>query len=169
MFKVILYLFHLILDAPQLLIHSLRVELGYLADRLFHQLVDVIHGDRSVKKALVLHHLIEHLLQLIFPCLCITFENLIDLVFEEYLFKRTVMPVVLQLIQPDLQLLSEEALGVVCAVSENVMDREELRLVVYNHAGIGRNGNLTIRKCIERIDCLVRGYIIRQVYHDLGR
>ena len=166
--QMVLHLVHLVLDAAELLVHSLCVELRDLPHRLLHELVDVLGSDRPLEKTLVFHHLVEHLLQLCLPCLGVTLKDLIYLVLEEYLLERTVVPVVLELVETDLELLTEQALCMVCAILEDVLHRKELRLVIHDHAGIRRDRHLAVCESIERVDGLVRRHIIRKMYHDLG-
>ena len=78
------------------------------------------------------------------------------------------MPVVLELVETDLELLTEQTLCMVCAILEDVLHRKELRLVIHDHAGIRRNRYLAVCECVERVDGLVRRHIIRKMYHDLG-
>ena len=46
------------------------------------------------------------------------------------------MPVVFEFVESDLELLTKQVTCMVCTVSENVVYAEELRLVVYDYAGI---------------------------------
>ena len=166
-FKMILDFLHLRLDAAQFLIHRLDVKLRDLSDRFLYKSVDVFHDDRPLQKLLILEHLIKHFLQLVFPCPGISFENLIYLVLEENLFERVVMPVVLQFIQPDLEFKAKEVAGMLCTVSEHVVDAKHLRLVVENHACVRGNRNLAGGECIECIYGLVWRYIVRKMDHDV--
>ena len=70
--QMVLHLVHLVLDAAELLVHGLCVELRDLPHRLLHELVDVFGSDRPLEKTLVFHHLVEYLLQLCLPCLGVT-------------------------------------------------------------------------------------------------
>ena len=108
MIEVILNLLHLRFDALELLVNSLCVELRNLTYRLLYQSVDIFHQDRSLEELLVCEHLLKYLLKLILPCLCVALEDLVDLVLEEDLLKRVVMPIILQLAQPDFKFLSEK-------------------------------------------------------------
>ena len=85
--KVVLHFLHLSFDTLEFLIYSLRVELGDLSHRLLHQSVDVFHKDRSLEQVLVGHHCVEDFLKLVFPSLCVSLKDLVDLVLEEDLFK----------------------------------------------------------------------------------
>ena len=167
MLQVVLHFVHLVLYASELLIDSLCIELRNLPDWLFYELVDILHGDIPLEKSLELEHLGEYFVKLIFPGLCITLKDLVDLVLEENLLERAVVPVVLELIESDLELLSKETLCVVCAVSENLVHRKELRLVVHDDAGVRRDRNLAVCKRIKRIYGLVRRHIVRKMDHDL--
>ena len=139
MLEVVGYLLNFSLDSAEFLLHSLHIKLGDLSYRLLDKLVDVLHHDLSLEYLLVGLHLCEHGSKLIFPALCIALENLVDLFLKEYLLKRTVVPVVLEFIESDLQLSSKQRLGVVGTVDEHVVYRKELRFMVYDDAGIRRN------------------------------
>ena len=132
--QMILNLLHFCLDALQLLIDCLCIELGNLSYRLLYESVDVLHSDRPVEHFLEFEHSCIDLFQLFFPALCISFKNLVDLVLEEYLFKRTVVPFVAEFVQTDLKLLTEQLLCMVRTIDEYVIYTEELWLVVDNHA-----------------------------------
>jgi hypothetical protein len=92
--------------------------------------------DLSLEELLIGLHLSEYCLELILPCLSVSFENLVDLVLKEYLFKRTIMPVVLQFIKSDLQLLAEQSFSVVGTIDEYIINREELWLMVDDNTGV---------------------------------
>ena len=64
------------------------------------------------------------------------------------------------------QLCKQQVAGVPGAVLEYVIDREELRLVVHNHAGIRSDGRFAVSKGIEGVYGLVRRDIVRQVDED---
>ena len=78
------------------------------------------------------------------------------------------MPVFRELIEPYLQLFPEQVHRVGGIVPENLLHIKELRLVVDNYAGIGRNGNLAVGKGVEGIYRLVRGHVVGQMDDDVG-
>ena len=53
-------------------------------------------------------------------------------------------------------------------VFEYVIHTEELWFVVHNHAGVRRDGNLAVSECVQSIYGLVRRYIIRKMYENVG-
>ena len=167
MLDVVLDLLHLVLDRGDLLVHGLGVELGYLADRLLDELVDVIHGDLPAEEVLVVLHLGEHIVKLLFPTLLVLLENLVNPVLEEYPLKGVVMPLVLEFVEADAQLPFQKILGVVGVIDEYVLDTQELRLVVHNHAGVRGDVALAVGEGVESVYRLVRGDIVRQVDDDL--
>ena len=167
MLQVVLHLVHLVLDASEFLVNRLGVEFRDLPYRLLYESVDVLHGDFPLEKSLELEHLGEYFVKLILPSLGVSLENLIYLVLEEDLLERAVVPVILELIESDLELLPKETLCVVCAVSENLVHRKELRLMVHDDAGIRRDRNLAVCKCVKCVDGLVWRHIVRKVDHDL--
>ena len=78
------------------------------------------------------------------------------------------MPVVFQLSQPDFQFLTQQVLGVQGVVAQHLVHPKELRLLVHNHAGVRRNGNLAVGEGVEGIDGLVRRHVVGQVDDDFG-
>ena len=78
------------------------------------------------------------------------------------------MPVIFQLVKPDLKFLSEQITRMVCAVAQDVVDAEELRLMIDNDAGIRRNGHLAVCTCVQSVYGLVWRDVIGQVDHDVG-
>ena len=167
MVEIITDFVHLLLEIPDFLVNDLGVELGNLADRLLHELEDVFHCDFPLEKSLVLKHLGEDVLNLGIPGLLVLFQDFINPVLKENLLERGVVPAVLELVQPDLELFSKEFPGMIGIVGEDVVHTEELRLVVLDYAGVRGNGGLAVGECVECVDCLVRGNVVRQVYDYL--
>ena len=167
MLDVVLHLLHLSLDRGDLLVHRLGVELGDLADRLLHELVDVVHDDLPAQEILVVPHLGEDIIELLLPALLVLLEDLVHPVLEEYALKGIVVPLVLQLTETDLELPLENVPCVERVVDEYVLDREELRLVVHDHAGVRGYVALAVGEGVQGVDRLVRGHIVGKVDYDL--
>ena len=55
-----------------------------------------------------------------------------------------------------LQFPPQKRAGAVGTMAEQLAHRKEMRLVVLNHAAVGRNGHLAVGEGIKRIDGLVR-------------
>ena len=60
-----------------------------------------------------------------------------------------------QLAFSDLEFLADEVFRAVRRVAEHVADGEELRLVVLDHAAVGRDADLAVGEGIEGVDGLV--------------
>ena len=56
----------------------------------------------------------------------------------------------------DLQLLAQEAQGIVYGLAQDVAHTEEVGLVVIDDAAVGRDANLAVGEGIECVDGLVR-------------
>ena len=158
---------HLFLQGEDLLVDGLGVELGDLADRLLHELEDVVQGDLPAEEILVVLHLREDVLDLRLPVLLVLLEDLVDAVLEENALQGAVVPVGLQFVQLDLQLLEQQVAGMVGAVLEDVVNRQELRLVVLDHAGVRRDVDFAVREGVQGVDGLVRGDVVGQVDEDV--
>ena len=77
------------------------------------------------------------------------------------------MPLVLKLGEPDVKLPFEKIPCVVRVVDQYVLDREELRLVLHDDAGVRRDVALAVRERVQSVDRLVRGHIVRKVDKNL--
>ena len=55
----------------------------------------------------------------------------------------------------DFEFLTNKVFRAVHAVAQHIADSQELRLVVLDHAAVGRDANLAISKGIEGVDGLV--------------
>ena len=53
-------------------------------------------------------------------------------------------------------------------VFEYVVDREELRLILLDYAGIGINRCFAVGECVQSVYCLVRGNVVRKVDYDFN-
>ena len=113
---------NLLLYAADFLFYGLDVKLGNLADRLFYKAVDVFHHNVAADLITVFLHLCKDSLFLCIPSgERLVFQEMIDAFFEEDLLKGIVVPVVLKLVQTNLQLAAQELLGVVGAVFQHVV------------------------------------------------
>ena len=77
------------------------------------------------------------------------------------------MPLLLELAELDLQLLSQELLCPVNAAPQDFTDAKECRLVILNHAGRRRNRHLTVGEDIELLNDLFGIGALRQLDQDL--
>ena len=73
------------------------------------------------------------------------------------------MPVVLEFILLDFELLAEQIPCVLRVVDEDIIHAQELRLVVLDDAGVRCDRGLAVRERVQCIDGLVRGNIIRKM------
>ena len=121
-----------------------------------------------MEKILIFLHLSENVIQLLFPAHLVLLEDFIDSVLEEYPLQRTVVPVVLELSELYLKLTSENIAGMEGVVLEYVIDRQELRLIFLDYAGIGINRCFAVGECVESVYCLVRGNVVRKVDYDFN-
>ena len=101
--EVLPHLGHLVLQGVDLFVQGLGVELGDFPDRLFHQLQDIVHRDFPVEEVLVLLHLGEDVVKLLFPAHLVLFQDLIDPVFEEDALQGVVVPLLFQFAELDFQ------------------------------------------------------------------
>ena len=167
MLDVVPDLLHLGLNRCDLLIHRLGIELGDLADRLLHELVDVVHDNLPAEEVLVVLHLRKDVLELLLPALLVLLEDLVHPVLEEYAFKGVIVPLILELVETDAQLPFQDVPGVVSVVDEYILDAQELRLVVHDHAGVRGDVALAVGEGVQGVDRLVRGDVVGKVDYDL--
>ena len=167
MLDVVFHLLHLVLDGSNALVHRLSVELGDFAHRFLYQLKDVVHDNLATEQVLKGLHLLEHVLQLLFPRFLILLKDFIDSILEEYPFQRVVMPFVFKFTEPDFQLSLQKVSGVVGVVDEYVLDRKELRLVVHDDASIRGDVAFAVGECVKSIYGLVRRHVVREVDYDV--
>ena len=160
---VVLHLLHLLLDGAYALVHCLHVEFGNLPHGLVHEAVDVFHRDLAAKALLVGLHLAERVFLLLFPAGLVLLQNLVDAVLEVDSLEGGVVPVSLQLLEPYAELAEQYVAGVVGAVFQYLVDGQELRLVVLDHAGVRGEVAFAVGECIERVDGLVGGHVAGQV------
>ena len=156
-----------LLYGQNLLVHGLGVELGDFAHRLLHELQYVVHDYLPAEQVLIALHVAEHVGELGVPVLLVLFQHLVDAVLEEYALQGAVVPFAFELVEPDVQLPEQQLTGVEGAVFQDVVDRQELRLVVPDHAGVGRKVEFAVRERVERVYGLVRGDVVGQMDHDV--
>ena len=154
---------HLVLDAEYLLVHRLGVELGDFSHRLLDKGEYVVHYDLAVEEVLVFLHLREHVVHLLLPAHLVLLQDLVYAVLEEDALQGTAVPLCLQLVKFDVELLEQQVTGVESAVFQYVVDREESRLVVLDDAGVGVDGVFAVGEGIEGIYGLVRGHVAGKV------
>ena len=164
---IVLHLGHFGFDAEYLLVVGLGVETGNLAHGLFHEPEDVVHHDLALEEVLIGEHLLEDVLQLVLPGLLVLFEHFVDAVLEEDLFQRAPVPVAFQFSEPDAQLRLQEVAGVHGVVFQDVVDAQELRLVVPDHAGVGGDVALAVRERVQGVDGLVGRHVTGQMDEDV--
>ena len=80
---------------------------------------------------------------------------LIDTLLDENLFQRLEVQLLQQLVLAYLQFLTDEVLGTLGTVYQQVAHGKELRFVVLDDAAVRRDANLAVGKGIERIERLV--------------
>ena len=148
-----------LLDGAYLVGDGLDVELGYLADRLLDQLQDIRVGNRAAEQVLVPEHGGLHVLELLFPGAGVVLEDLVDLVLEENLLEGCVVPLALDLVQTDGQFLAHQLAGPLGVVAEHVVHAHEVRLLVLDHAGVGRDADLAVGAGVEGVDGPVGGRV----------
>ena len=167
MLDVVLDHLHFFLYSLDLLLHSLHVELGDLAHGLVYQSVYILHHNLAAQRLLVGLHCGEGLFFLLLPAGLVLLQYLVDAVFEVNPFQRAVVPVALQLFHAYAQLLQQDVAGVEGAVLEYLVDRQELGLVVLDHASIRRQVAFAVGECIQGVYCLVGGHVAGQVDQNL--
>ena len=168
MLNLVLHLLHLGLDGGDLLVHRLGVETRDLPDGLLHEPVDVFHDDVALDQRTVFLHGLEDGVLLRVPGReILLFQQLVNAVLEEDALQGVVVPLVFQFGEPDLQLALQQLQRVVRVVDEDVLDRQELRLVVYDDAGVRRDVALAVGEGVQGVDGLVRRNVVGQVDEDL--
>ena len=93
---------------------------------------------------------------------------LVDALFNEPFFERLVMPLLLEFALLYFQFLTEQFQGVAHRSLKDFGYRGKARLVLLDYAGIGRNGNLTVGKCVQCIDCNIGRNARLKFYQNFG-
>ena len=95
------------------------------------------------------------------------FLVLVNPLFDEDFLQRCKKQSLFLLGFLNFQFSSQQVEGVVCRVAQDFTYTQEMRFVVSDYAAIGRYTDFTVRKCIQRINRLIRGYARRKVNEDL--
>ena len=168
MFYVVADGCHFLFQRAQLLLHRLHVEFGYLSYRLLDQFQYILHQYVAFQQGTEFVHTGEYVLQLLLPAAgFVVLQQLVNLVLEENLLERAAVPVVPEFVQAYLLLLEQQVAGMEGGIAQDVVHSQELRLVVHYDAGVRGNGHLAVGEGVERVDGLVRGNVVRQVYDYL--
>ena len=77
---------------------------------------------------------------------------LVDAFFNENALEGGEMELLAHLAELDFEFGVEYGAGALHAVAKHVGDTEEMRLVVGNHAAVGRHRNLAVGECVESVD-----------------
>ena len=95
------------------------------------------------------------------------FEYLIDFILNENPFERSHMPLLGKLVEPYLQLLTQQVASVLGIVAKDILHTEEAGFAIANDARVGRNGHLAIRESVECIDGLIDTLARCNMYQQL--
>ena len=79
----------------------------------------------------------------------------VDALLDEYLFERREVELLEQLMLAYLELLAQQGHGAVGRVAQHVVHGQELRLVVFDYAAVGRDVYLAVGEGVEGVDGLV--------------
>ena len=79
-----------------------------------------------------------HVGKLLLPGGRVVFEDAENLLFEEYLFKRRVVPVGLELAEPDAQFSLYQIPGMERVAAQDLVHPHEVGMAVHYDAGVGR-------------------------------
>ena len=167
MLQVVADLVDLFFDGVNPLVQGLGVEFGNLPDRLFDEFEDVFHHDGAVQQVFVVPHAGENVVKLLLPAHLVLFEDFVDAVLEKDALQGIVMPFVLQFAEFDFELLPEDVAGMEGIVFEDVVHREELRLVILDDAGVRVEGRLAVGEGVQGVDGLVGRDVVGKVQDDL--
>ena len=122
---------------------------------------------------LALQQLLEGLQPSIDSLVCLlaratTFDQLIELVLDKYLFERGRVPLSIQLVELNLQLLFQQRLGVLGRAAQNLANAQEMRLILIDYTRVGRNRHFAIGECVQCVDRLVGRFVGCHVNDDLN-
>ena len=92
---------------------------------------------------------------------------LIDPLLDEDLLQRSEEERLLLLLFLDLQLSAQQAQRAIRGMAQHIANGQEVRLVILNHAAVGRDVDLAIGEGIKRINRLIRRDTRCQVHQDL--
>ena len=154
--QVAVYLLNLCLQTGHQLFGLVLVEFQDALHLDFQQFEDVVLGHFTDKRGVVgRQSLVDMLADLVHVGGLFEFLVLIDAFLDEDLLQRLEVQLFQELTFADFELLTNEVLRTVYAVAKHIADSQELRLVVLNHAAVGRYADLAVCKGIEGVDGLV--------------
>ena len=152
-FEVLLRCLDVVFERLDLLVSLERVELGDTLDLDFEQAEDVVLRDFTLKKFLIRLETFVDGCDDGLPGLFL-FDAAVDTFLDEDLFEGTEVPLFFEFAELDLEFELEKVTRLLGGQVEQVLGREKVRLLVLDHADIGRNGKLAIG---ESIECLLDG------------
>ena len=122
---------------------------------------------------LALQQLLERLHPSIDSLVCLlaratTFDQLIEFVLDKNLFERGRVPLSIQLVELNLQLLFQQRFGVLGRAAQNLTNAQEMRLILIDYTRVGRNRNLAIGECVQCVDRLVGRFVGCHVNNNLN-
>ena len=90
-------------------------------------------------------------------------DELVELVLDENAFERRGMPGFVQFAEPDLQLASQQPLGMLGRAAQDFAHAQEMGFLLPDDAGVGRDRNLAVGEGVEGVD----GFVARLVGRNL--
>ena len=164
MFQIVAHLLHFLFQSRNVLIRFEGIVFGDAFDADFGQLAYVVFRDVAHQaQALVVwawvvrwrcHVFAQFAVdgrQDFLPTLTL-FNLVVNPVFDEDFLQTGHVPFFQQLTQFDFQLRLQQVTGAESIVLQDFLHSHKARLVLMDHAGVGRNGDFTIGKRIEGID-----------------
>ena len=93
-------------------------------------------------------------------CVCLlnrllALEYLVYLILDKDTLKRYLVPLIVQLAELNLKLLTKQFLCVLCRVAQNIAHTHKLRVLILNYARVWRDRYLAEGKGIECVDSLI--------------
>ena len=167
MMDIVLHLLHLLVYLGNLYIQFLYIQNRYLPYRLLYKFEYILSHYLPLKQVGIFAHLCQKVLYHYVPVRNLILQEPVNPLLKEDLLQRVVVPVVLQLSHSNLQLFGHKLLCILRTTGNEVIHREEFRLLVLYDTGIYGNGYFAICKGIERIYCLVRRDVVGKVNHYL--
>ena len=166
MLQIVLCLLNLLVDALNLVVSLLDIKARDTDKWQAHQMLNIL-----------LVYLLTQLLYIRLQSLCyssvsllnalLALQRLIELILDKYSLQRNLVPLVVQLAQLNLQLLTQQILCMLCRVAENIANPHKLRVLVLNNARVWRDRYLAKGKCIERVDSLIARLARRDMNNNL--
>ena len=165
--QVMLCIRDLLLYPPDLFDQLIDVKPVNTAHRLFGELEDILPGDIPLQQfSEGLEGLVDGFNDQL-PSFMLLLQFLVDLLFEEDLFERCVMPFGFELFKPDLQFSLQQVAGLVRRNTQQVRYADEYRTIVNDHTGVRGDAHFAVGEGVECIDGDVRGNPRRQFDIDL--